>query len=197
MPSSVRIILGTSSRLFCLWARPLCAGQAAILKADCTTLDHSAFWSMYASIEALRGKTGHVFKYARKRARSSGPTPSQSTVDSVLECGVASPGMAVKVRCTKLMFDRRVYAKAVQRRAKTCSWSKRLTRRGRAPSARLRDVDCALISSPLRAIPKFADKVDVVAVLHLQEPIEGAWRSSSDPCKAFFETQDWGFEELE
>ena len=124
MPSSVRIIQGMCSRLFCLWARPLCAGQAAILKADCTSLDHSAFWSMYASMEALRGKTGHVFKCARKRARSSGPTPSQSTVDSVLECGVASPGMAVKVRCTKLMFDRRVYAKAVQRRAKTCSWSK-------------------------------------------------------------------------
>ena len=130
------------------------------------------------------------------RARSPGPTPSQSPVDSVLKVGVTAPGMAVKVRCIKLIFDRRVYAKAVQRRAKTCSWSKRLTRRGRAPSARLRDVDCALISSPLRAIAKLADKVDVVAVLHLQETIVGAWRSSSDPCKAFFEAQDWGFEEL-
>jgi hypothetical protein len=31
----------------------------------------------------------------------------------------------------------------------------------------------------LFAFPKFADKVDVVAVLHLQETIEGAW------CRVF------------
>ena len=28
------------------------------------TLDHSALWSMYASLEELRGKIGHVLKCA-------------------------------------------------------------------------------------------------------------------------------------
>ena len=28
------------------------------------TLDHSALWSMYASLEELRGKIGHVLKSA-------------------------------------------------------------------------------------------------------------------------------------
>ena len=82
--------------------------------------------------------------------------------------------MAVKVGCTKLMFDRRVYAKAVQRRAKTCPCSKRLTRRGSRSICKITGRRLRPGSSLLREIPKVADKVGVVAVLYFQETIEGA-----------------------
>jgi hypothetical protein len=33
------------------------------------TLDHSALWSMYVSLEELRGKIGHVLKCAIQRSK--------------------------------------------------------------------------------------------------------------------------------
>ncbi len=33
------------------------------------TLDHFALWSMYASLEELRGKIGHVLKCAIQRSK--------------------------------------------------------------------------------------------------------------------------------
>src|SRR5215217_1876880 len=46
------------------------------------TLDHSALWSMYASLEEVRGKIGHVLECAIQKRSSPGPTSLQSAVEA-------------------------------------------------------------------------------------------------------------------